>query len=65
MVDPGNVLIPHTHGGDPGPQPNNDIGARHGDRMANMVFLDGHAEPMFLNDLMDEDRRLWGEDLWG
>ena len=44
--------------------PYNGIGARHGDRLANCVFLDGHAEPMFINDLMDEDRRLWGEDLW-
>ena len=42
----------------------NGIGARHGDRMANCVFLDGHAESVFINDLMDEDRRLWGEDIW-
>ena len=44
--------------------PYNDVGARHGDRMANCAFLDGHAEPMHINELMDLDRRLWGEDLW-
>ena len=42
----------------------NGIAARHGDRMANMVFLDGHAEPWFINDLMEENRRIWGEDIW-
>jgi len=42
----------------------NGIGAKHGDRTANCAFLDGHAELMFINDLMNEDRRLWGEDLW-
>ena len=44
--------------------PYNAIGPRHGDRIANCAFLDGHAEGMFIADLMDPDRRLWGEDLW-
>ena len=44
--------------------PYNAIAPRHGDRMANIAFMDGHAEPMFINDLMDPKRRLWGEDIW-
>ena len=44
--------------------PYNAIAPRHGDRMANMVFLDGHAGPMHINDLVDENRRLWGNDVW-
>ena len=42
----------------------NGIGARHPNRTANCAFLDGHAEPMFINDLMNEDRQLWGADIW-
>ena len=42
----------------------NGVGARHRDRMANVSFLDGHAEGLHINDLMDPDRRIWGEDLW-
>ena len=54
-----------THyGGTPFECPYNGIGARHGDRLANCAFLDGHAGPMFIADLMDPDRRLWGEDVW-
>lgn len=44
--------------------PYNNIAPRHGDRIANCAFLDGHAEGMHINELMDPDRRLWGEDLW-
>ena len=44
--------------------PYNGIGARHLDRMANVAFLDAHAEPMFVADLMDPDRRHWGQDIW-
>jgi len=44
--------------------PYNNIAPRHGDRIANCAFLDGHAEGMHITDLMDPDRRLWGEDLW-
>ena len=44
--------------------PYNGIGARHMDRMANCAFLDGHAEPMFVADIMDPDRRHWGQDIW-
>ena len=42
----------------------NGIGARHRDRMANVSFLDGHAGGLHINELMDPDRRIWGEDLW-
>ena len=44
--------------------PYNNIAPRHGDRIANCAFLDGHAEGMHITELMDRDRRLWGEDLW-
>lgn len=44
--------------------PYNAIGPRHGDRIANTIFLDGHADGMHINELMDEDRSLWGEELW-
>ena len=44
--------------------PYNNIAPRHGDRIANCAFLDGHAEGMHITELMDPDRRLWGEDLW-
>ena len=46
------------------PSPYNGIAPRHPNRRANCAFLDGHAEPMFISDLMDENRRLWGEDIW-
>ncbi|MCK4850006.1 MAG: type II secretion system protein [Phycisphaerae bacterium] len=44
--------------------PYNNIAPRHGDRIANCAFLDGHAEGIHINELMDPNRRLWGEDLW-
>ena len=44
--------------------PYNAVAPRHGERMANIVYLDGHAEPTFINDLMDENRALWGADIW-
>ena len=44
--------------------PYNGIAPRHGKQMANCVFLDGHAKPMHINELMDADQRVWGEDLW-
>ena len=42
----------------------NGIGARHPNRTADCEFLDGHAEAVFINDLMDPARRLWGADIW-
>ncbi|KKL10932.1 hypothetical protein LCGC14_2550890 [marine sediment metagenome] len=44
--------------------PYNNIAPRHGDRIANCAFLDGHAEGMRITELMDPGRRVWGEDLW-
>ena len=42
----------------------NGIAARHGDRIANCTFLDGHVEALHINELMDPSRRIWGEDIW-
>ena len=44
--------------------PYNGVAARHGDRIANMIFADGHAEGLPIYEIMDPDRRMWGEDLW-
>lgn len=44
--------------------PYNGLAPRHGKQMAYCVFLDGHAAPMHINELMDPDRKLWGEELW-
>ena len=44
--------------------PYNSVGARHGDRIANMIFADGHAAGLPIWEIMDPERRLWGEDLW-
>ncbi len=42
----------------------NGIAARHRDRTANCTFLDGHVEGLHINELMDPNRRIWGEDIW-
>ncbi len=42
----------------------NGIAARHRDRIANCTFLDGHVEGLHINELMDPNRRIWGEDIW-
>jgi prepilin-type processing-associated H-X9-DG protein len=44
--------------------PYNNVAARHINRSANMVFLDGHADNLPIWEIMDPQRRLWGEDLW-
>jgi prepilin-type N-terminal cleavage/methylation domain-containing protein/prepilin-type processing-associated H-X9-DG protein len=44
--------------------PYNAVAPRHGERMANIVYLDGHAAPTHINDLMNEDLALWGADIW-
>ena len=44
--------------------PYNNVAARHVNRSANMVFLDGHADNLPIWEIMDPQRRLWGEDLW-
>ncbi len=41
----------------------NGIAARHRDRIANCAFLDGHVEGLHINELMDPNRRMWGEDI--
>ena len=46
------------------PLPYNRVGARHGDRVANVGFMDGHVESMFINDML-YDRVLWGVELVG
>jgi prepilin-type N-terminal cleavage/methylation domain-containing protein/prepilin-type processing-associated H-X9-DG protein len=44
--------------------PYNNVAARHVNRSANMVFLDGHGKNLPIWEIMDPERRLWGEDLW-
>ena len=44
--------------------PYNAVAPRHMERMANVVYLDGHAAPTHINDIMDENRDLWGADIW-
>ena len=44
--------------------PYNGIAPRHVNGLVNCAFLDGHSETMKVYDMMDPDRRLWGEDLW-
>ena len=44
--------------------PYNNVAARHINRSASMVFLDGHADNLPIWEIMDPQRRLWGEDLW-
>ena len=44
--------------------PYNAVAPQHGERMANTVYLDGHAAPTHINDIMDENRALWGADIW-
>jgi len=44
--------------------PYNNVAARHANRSTNMVFLDGHGKNLPIWEIMDPQRRLWGEDLW-
>ena len=46
------------------PFPYNRVAARHGDRVANAGFMDGHAESLFINDML-YDRVLWAVELVG
>ena len=46
------------------PAPYNRVAARHGDRVANAGFMDGHVESLFINDML-ADRVLWAVELVG
>ena len=37
-----------------------NVGARHPNRTANLVFVDGHASNMPITQIMDEDEDIWG-----
>jgi prepilin-type N-terminal cleavage/methylation domain-containing protein/prepilin-type processing-associated H-X9-DG protein len=45
----------------------NNVGARHGERQANMAFLDTHAEILTIAEIMTDDtdhEDLWGSERW-
>jgi prepilin-type processing-associated H-X9-DG protein len=42
----------------------NNVAARHFERTANLVFVDGHAGGMVTRDIMDEDQDIWGNDVY-